>query len=103
MMLVESTAGATYHECMGRSYEYLKRRCLFLTFSQLPFATTAALAVDFPFELQWLWPGQVQSPHCCLLSPETHVCALVVAAVAYVMAVVRDIFICGFYYVISYT
>lgn len=42
-----------------------------------------------------------------MLSPETHVCALVLAvvaaAVAYVMAVVRDIFICGFYYVISYT
>lgn len=80
----------------------------FSLLASFPFATNAAAAatVDFPFELQWLWTGQVQSTRCCMLSPETHVCALVVAvvaAVAYVMAVVRDIFICGFYYVISYT
>lgn len=87
----------------GQQLRISQKTLPFLTFTQLPFATTATAAVDFSFELQWLWPGQEQSTHCCMLSPETHVCALVVAAVAYVMAVVRDIFICGFYYVISYT
>lgn len=86
--------------CVSRSYEYLKRLVAFFSLL-LSFSfsfSVAAAAVDFPLQLQLLCQGT--------LSPETHVCALVVAVVvvvAYVMAVVRDIFICGCYYVISYT
>lgn len=105
-MLLELPAGGTHHACvyvysMSRSYEYLKRLVAFFSLL-LSFSfsfSAAAAAVDFPLQLQLLCQGT--------LSPETHVCALVVAAVvvavAYVMTVERDIFICGCYYVISYT